>query len=89
MKEGLKKQIMERMKRARINSEGHVFPLLDSEYDQLAEAAIEAIRPHDAVKELEPVLCYFPNKADRDEFIEAVIEVKPNMKAVTLEGQAE
>ena len=58
-------------------------PLLarqDIEY--FATAALEAIRPVEEVKLTEPVICYFTTEEDREEFIQAIQEVKPDMRLV-------
>ena len=40
--------------------------------------------PHEAVAGAEPLICYFKTAADREEFIAAVHEAKPNMRSVKL-----
>ena len=45
---------------------------------QITEAVWLALCPHDAVTDLEPLVCYFPDEAARNEFIAAVEECKPN-----------
>lgn len=52
--------------------------------EEIADIALDALRPHDAVKGMVPVIAYFGSEADRDEFIAAVQEVKPDMRAVKL-----
>ena len=49
---------------------------------RLADAALRALRPTDAVQDLDPVVLYFPDDASRAEFIDAMLEAKPNLRAV-------
>lgn len=52
------------------------------EIDRLADAAMSALRPHHAMDKAEPVICYFATEDDREEFIQAVMEAKPDMISV-------
>ena len=48
----------------------------------LADAALDALRPHDGVKDAKPVVLYFHTDEEREEFIEAVHEACPNLRSV-------
>lgn len=50
--------------------------------DWQSDAVMAAMRPHDAVSNSEPLICYFATAKDRDEFIQAMQEAMPSMKAV-------
>ena len=50
-----------------------------SEYRVLADAAMRALRPHDAIADSAPVILYFPTKEHREDFIAAVHEAMPGM----------
>ena len=82
-KKGLKKQIVKKL----LDNMGWLLNEVESGY--MADLMLDCLRPHDSVKDLEPVILYFQTREDRDEFIAAIMEAKPNLKAVTLEGQAE
>lgn len=56
-----------------------------SEYRVLADAAMRALRPHEAVADAEPLILYFPTKEDREGFIAAVQEAKPGMVPVRVD----
>ena len=59
-----------------------VLGLDPEEYGMLADAALAALRPHDAAQDFKPLILYFPTDEDRDEFIEVVYAAKPNMRSV-------
>ncbi|MBX9635198.1 MAG: hypothetical protein K2X44_09475 [Magnetospirillum sp.] len=46
------------------------------------DAVMAAMKPHDAVANSEPLICYFATEQDRDEFIQAMQEAMPSMRAV-------
>ncbi len=50
--------------------------------NNVIDAVMDTLRPIDAVKDTEPVICYFATEDDREEFIQAIMEVKPNMRTV-------
>jgi len=52
------------------------------EIDRLADAAMTALRPHKDVSKTEPVICYFATEDDREEFIQAMMEIKPDMRSI-------
>ena len=47
-----------------------------------ADAALAALRPHEAVQDSKPLILYFPTDEDRDEFIKVVYAAKPDMTSV-------
>lgn len=52
--------------------------------DDLRRIIGGALRPHDAVADAEPLVCYFKSAQDRDEFIQAMQEAMPGMSAVAV-----
>ncbi len=59
-----------------------LFLLTGAQEQVMAEAVMKALRPHEDVTNTEPVICYFATEEDREEFIQAVMEAKPNMRSV-------
>lgn len=57
-------------------------PLTGTQERVVTDAVMKALRPHGDVSDTEPVLCYFANEEDREEFIQAVMETKPDMRSV-------
>ena len=57
-------------------------PLYPEDYEAFADAALAALRPHDAVQDSKPLILYFPTDEDRDEFIKVVYAAKPDMRSV-------
>jgi hypothetical protein len=43
---------------------------------------IVQVWPHEAVKGLKPLVVYFGSKEDREEFISAIHEAKPNVRTI-------
>lgn len=51
----------------------------------LADAAMSALRPVEAVADSSPVILYFRTEQDRADFIELVHEEKPGMVSVPID----
>ena len=77
----LRDSIIEKMEETPTDA-GGVRRLWDMEYEALADAALAALRPHDAVAGAKPLILYFKTDADRDEMIAACREALPNARAV-------
>ena len=78
----LRDEIIEKMKAASSLSKKGAIYLSDREYGILADAALAALRPHDAVADSQPLILYFPTKEARAGAIKDILEVSPNLKAV-------
>lgn len=61
---------------------GDLMPEERDIYFAKARAVTDALRPHDAVKDLSPVILYLGSEADRTELIAAFHEIKPDARAV-------
>jgi len=55
------------------------------EVGRITNAVMAVLRPVDAVADAKPVIVYFETEADREEFIAAVLEVKPGMRSVRVD----
>jgi len=51
-----------------------------------ADAVLTALKPHDAVADAVPVICYFANQEDADGFKAAVEAAVPTMRAFPVKG---
>lgn len=56
--------------------------LTDEAVESLTNTVMKVLRPIDQVKDTEPVVCYFATEDDREEFIQLMMEAKPNMRTV-------